>query len=102
MFRWTGPGTLDLSNELRQTAPTEQMIFKPNASGDAKDGVVQLAQGAYMVQFHELLDTPLDVMGHVYSRSSLWRSGGLIQAGVIDSGHKGAFGALLQVSGGST
>lgn len=36
-------------------------------------------------------------MGQVFVRSSLWRSGALLTAGVIDAGYEGALGALLDV-----
>lgn len=40
---------------------------------------------------------PLDVMGQIFVRSSLFRSGALLNAGVMDCGYKGTVGALLQV-----
>ena len=36
-------------------------------------------------------------MGQVFVRSSLFRSGALVSAGVMDSGYSGAVGGLLQV-----
>jgi dUTP pyrophosphatase len=58
---------------------------------------VHLEAGAYLVEFNELVDMPLDIMGQIMVRSSLFRSGVLITAGVMDSGYKGAVGAMLQV-----
>jgi dUTP pyrophosphatase len=49
------------------------------------------------VEFNETVDMPLDVMGQIFVRSSLFQSGALLNAGVMDSGYKGTVGALLQV-----
>ena len=101
VFKWTGAGTLDFSNSLRKPASVAKETYKIASSGDNYETPVEslhLSQGAYLVEFNELLDMPLDTMGHVYARSSLYRSGGLIHGGVMDAGYKGAFGALLQVS----
>jgi len=40
---------------------------------------------------------PLDLMGTIFVRSSLFRSGALVHAGVMDSGYVGPVGAMLQV-----
>lgn len=40
---------------------------------------------------------PLDLMGQILVRSSLFRSGALVHAGVMDSGYQGVVGAILQV-----
>ena len=36
-------------------------------------------------------------MATIYPRSTLWRSGILISAGVVDAGYHGALGALMEV-----
>lgn len=41
---------------------------------------------------------PLDVMGQVFTRSSVWRSLAWVEAGVMDSGYEGAIGAALVVA----
>jgi dUTP pyrophosphatase len=64
---------------------------------DSNQDFVHLEAGAYLVEFNELVDMPLDIMGQIMVRSSLFRSGALITAGVMDSGYKGAVGAMLQV-----
>lgn len=56
-----------------------------------------LKEGAYLVEFNETVDMPLSMMGQIFVRSSLFRSGALLSAGVIDSGYKGAVGVMLQV-----
>jgi dUTP pyrophosphatase len=89
---WTSPGAIDFDNTNRKTADTATVPFQHDASGSFWD----LTAGSYLVEFNETVDTPLDVMGQVFVRSSLWRSGAVIQAGVMDSGYKGAIGAVLQ------
>lgn len=64
---------------------------------DSDQDFIHLEAGAYLVEFNELVDMPLDVMGQIMVRSSLFRSGALVTAGVMDSGYKGAVGAMLQV-----
>lgn len=93
VLRWTSPGVIDLENRLRQTASTEEILFD---SDTAKPGL-DLAPGSYLVEFNETVSVPRDVMGQIFVRSSLFRSGALIHAGVMDSGYQGAVGALLQV-----
>ena len=56
-----------------------------------------LKPGAYLVEFNETVDVPLSLMGQIFVRSSLFRSSALLSAGVMDSGYKGAVGAMLQV-----
>lgn len=40
---------------------------------------------------------PLDVVGQLFPRSSLFRSGVTVVAGVMDSGYRGVIGAMLKV-----
>lgn len=56
-----------------------------------------LKSGAYLVKFNETVDTPLSLVGQIFVRSSLFRSGALLSAGLMDSGYKGAVSAMLQV-----
>lgn len=96
VFRWTSPGIIDLDNQLRQTASTKEIPF-PSPEDKTIKPYLDLAQGSYLVEFNETVSVPLDVMGQVFVRSSLFRSGVLIHAGVMDSGYQGAVGALMQV-----
>ncbi|KAJ5469092.1 DeoxyUTP pyrophosphatase [Penicillium sp. IBT 31633x] len=96
VLRWTSPGIIDLDNTLRQTAATEEIPF-PSTEHEATTPYLDLAQGSYLVEFNETVSVPLDVMGQIFVRSSLFRSGVAIQAGVMDSGYEGAVGALMQV-----
>ncbi|EME86768.1 uncharacterized protein MYCFIDRAFT_29484 [Pseudocercospora fijiensis CIRAD86] len=93
---WTSAGAIDFDISLRANAKTEQLAFlKPTSEG--LQSSLRLAQGAYLIEFHENVDMPLDIMGQIYVRSSMFRSGALVTAGVMDSGYKGAIGAMLQV-----
>lgn len=71
----------------------------PATSGEQateKPRLWDLDQGSYMVEFNELVATPLDCMGDVYPRSSLFRSGGLIFGGVCDAGYRGRLGGCCR------
>ncbi|KAH7078204.1 putative dUTP diphosphatase Dut [Paraphoma chrysanthemicola] len=94
ILKWSSPGTIDFDNTQRKTAQTIEIPFEtdPNPSE-----YLDLACGSYLVEFNELVDMPLDLMGQILVRSSLFRSGALIHAGVMDSGYKGPIGAMLQV-----
>lgn len=99
LFVWKSSGVVDFDNSRRKTAETEALPFNPDtASGEPSDsGFVDLPLGSYLVEFNETVDVPLDMMGQIFVRSSLFRSGALLNAGAMDSGYKGAVGALLQV-----
>jgi len=104
---WTSAGAIDFDNSLRKTASTIQIPFvkhhqqvhnaKSQLAEHTDDSSVLLKPGSYLVDFNETVDVPLDLMGQIFVRSSLFRSGALLSAGVMDSGYKGAVGAMLQV-----
>ncbi|KAF2719699.1 deoxyuridine 5'-triphosphate nucleotidohydrolase [Polychaeton citri CBS 116435] len=94
---WQGAGTLDFSNTMREIPSTVQIPFTEALTVKDCPPALSLAPGAYIVEFNELVTMPLNVMCHVYPRSSLFRSGAVIHAGVCDSGYRGALGGLLQV-----
>lgn len=117
---WTSPGSVDFDNSLRLNASTVEIPFisqnqhfqnlpaqfHSSLSNDpamlkkymhGRQPSVMLKPGAYLVEFNETIDMPLSVMGQIFVRSSLFRSGALLSAGVMDSGYKGAVGAMLQV-----
>ncbi|KAJ7470347.1 deoxyuridine 5'-triphosphate nucleotidohydrolase [Mycena latifolia] len=87
--RWTSMGIIDFGNVSRKTAATEELPFVNDS--------LHLGPGAYLVQFTETVCTPNDAMGEIYVRSSLFRSGATIHAGLMDVGYSGSVGALLQV-----
>lgn len=77
VFTWTSAGTVDFSNQYRAGSKTEQLEL----TGSPKS--IHLSTGNYMVEFNEEVDIPLDIMGQVFVRSSLWRTGALLSAGVV-------------------
>ena len=112
---WTSPGSVDFDNSMRLNASTVEIPFvsqheqlqnlpaqfylteMPKKHMQGRQESVMLKPGAYLVEFNETVDTPLSLMGQIFVRSSLFRSGALLSAGVMDSGYKGAVGAMLQV-----
>ncbi|KAK2855660.1 hypothetical protein FQN49_004967 [Arthroderma sp. PD_2] len=106
VLTWTSAGAVDLDNSQRQAASTKEIAFVSTETpalsdtaetSKANHGAVHLPQGSYLVEFNETVSVPLDVMGQLFVRSSLFRSGALMNAGVMDSGYNGSVGALLQV-----
>jgi len=124
ILRWTSPDAIDFDNSRRESAKTEEIPFAPQtsaspphqsptapiaisstspflaagaSSNDTTPASISLPKGAYLVEFNELIPMPLNVMGQLFVRSSLFRSGALLSAGVIDSGYKGAIWGLMQV-----
>ncbi|KAJ7085651.1 deoxyuridine 5'-triphosphate nucleotidohydrolase [Mycena belliarum] len=104
VLAWTSAGTVDFDNTHRKTADTTELPFEKATGPDALGSELRmhLGPGAYLVEFSETIDVPLDVMGELFVRSSLFRSGALVSAGVMDSGYKGAIdasvpGGMLQV-----
>ncbi|KAL7928899.1 dUTPase-like protein [Trichoderma chlorosporum] len=91
VLTWNSPATIDFDNSHRQAANTSELSF------DKESATIKLGQGAYLVEFNEAISVPLDCMGQVFVRSSLWRSGVTLTAGVVDAGYEGALGALLDV-----
>ncbi|KAI1172896.1 dUTPase-like protein [Nemania sp. FL0916] len=111
VLKWTSPATVDFDNARRRAAETAQMPFSFSFSfsansnsnsideteGEGVEGVIKLQQGAYLVEFNETVHMPLDCMGQLFARSSLWRSGVVLTGGVVDAGYNGSLGALLDV-----
>jgi dUTP pyrophosphatase len=88
---WTSAATIDFNNTKRRAARTAPLHF------DDIHQAVTLRPGAYLVDFNETVQIPLDVMASVFPRSSLWRSGIGIHAGIVDAGYNGAMGAMMEV-----
>ncbi|KAJ7085653.1 putative dUTP diphosphatase Dut [Mycena belliarum] len=97
VLAWTSAGVVDFDNTHRKTAPTTELPFQKGRDASDSELRMHLGPGAYLVEFNETIDVPLDVMGSLFVRSSLFRSGALVSAGVMDSGYKGAIGGMLQV-----
>jgi dUTP pyrophosphatase len=88
---WTSAATIDFDNSKRQAAKTSSLSF------DTINHTLTLPPGAYLVDFNETVQIPRNCMASVFPRSSLWRSGIGISAGVVDAGYEGAMGALMEV-----
>jgi dUTP pyrophosphatase len=88
---WSSAATIDFDNTNRQAAKTSSLPF------DQTSQAIVLQPGAYLVDFNETVQVPRNCMASVFPRSSLWRSGVGIAAGVVDAGYEGAMGALMEV-----
>jgi len=98
ILSFTSPGSIDFTNTHRKIAETSVIPFNASSTpSDSNSDSVDLPLGPYLLEFNETVEVPLELMGQIFVRSSLWRSGALVQAGVLDSGYHGAVGALLQV-----
>jgi len=101
VLRYTSAGSIDFSNEHRVMAKTAPVSFTAVGHSTSTDAVPQLAinlpQGAYLMEFNETLAMPLECMGELMTRSSLFRSGAFVHGGVIDAGYCGVLGSMLQV-----
>lgn len=98
VLTYTSRGSIDLDNSLRQPAPTKEIPFTMiESSGGEHHAALDLPPGSYLVEFNETVSVPLDTMGQLFVRSSLFRSGAVLDAGVMDAGYTGAVGAMLQV-----
>ena len=94
---WKSAGVVDFDNVYRKTSATAEIPFQKAArqlEGEELESL-HLAPGAYLIEFNETVDTPLDAMGQLFVRSSLFRSGALVNAGVMDAGYQGAIGELI-------
>ena len=102
VLEWKSAGVVDFNNVYRKTSATAEIPFQklhianehaPSQSQNEEG--LHLAPGAYLIEFNETVDTPLDTMGQLFVRSSLFRSGALVNAGVMDAGYQGAIGELI-------
>ncbi|OBT55761.1 hypothetical protein VE04_03371 [Pseudogymnoascus sp. 24MN13] len=89
--KWTSAATIDFDNSKRQAAQVSNLPF------DSTNHAITLQPGAYLIDFNETVQIPRNCMASVFPRSSLWRSGVGISAGVVDAGYEGAMGALMEV-----
>ena len=100
VLEWKSAGVVDFNNVYRKTSATAEIPFQnsdassQNQSEESQESL-HLDPGAYLIEFNETVDTPLDAMGQLFVRSSLFRSGALVNAGVMDAGYQGAIGELI-------
>lgn len=67
------------------------------SSGHYPDTVWDLDQGAYLIDFYEVINLPLDLMAYLLPRSTLLRCGVSLHTAVWDPGYNGVGQALLTV-----
>jgi deoxycytidine triphosphate deaminase len=73
---------------LRKGVKTEELAsYKPNSDLQS-DSIIKPGE-YYLVQTHEAFNVPMDLMPHVYPRTSLFRAGLLLLVGKPDPGYKG-------------
>jgi dUTP pyrophosphatase len=89
--KWNSAATIDFDNTNRQAAKTSVLPFHET------EFTITLQPGAYLVDFNETVQIPRNCIASLFPRSSLWRSGAGISAGVVDAGYEGAIGALMEV-----
>ena len=83
-------GVLTESNEGRQLADTSPVAFDEGRS-------VDLAPGAYLIMFNEVVNLPANIMALARPRSSLNRCGVSIHSAVWDAGYSGRSQSMLVV-----
>ncbi|KAJ5558884.1 dUTPase [Penicillium sp. DV-2018c] len=89
--KWTSTATIDFDNTKRRAAKASSLSFHSTSHA------IKLNPGPYLVDFNETVQVPRTCMASIFPRSSLWRSGVGITAGVVDAGYEGALGALMEV-----
>lgn len=82
-------GIIDFDNTRRTLPNYKEISFKK--------GTLHLPPGAYLVEFNETVALPFNIIGIMRTRSSVFRSGATLTAGIIDPEYVGAIGALFQV-----
>lgn len=82
-------GIIDFDNTRRILPSYKEIPFKTDT--------IHLAPKAYLVEFNETVAMPSNIIGIMRTRSSVFRSGATLTAGIIDPEYVGAIGALLQV-----
>ncbi|KAJ7085648.1 hypothetical protein B0H15DRAFT_753291, partial [Mycena belliarum] len=70
VLAWTPAGAVDLDNTHRKTAATTELPYEKGTGPDASDADsglrMHLGPGAYLVEFNETIDVPLDAMGALF------------------------------------
>lgn len=87
---FTSGGNVTGDNSGRVLSDVEPLPF------DADEGV-DLAPGAYLITFNEVVSLPYDIMALARPRSSLNRCGVSIHSAVWDAGYRGRSQALMVV-----
>ncbi len=88
--RFTSAGAVAFDNIERELPRTEPMDFDPS-------GWIDLAAGAYLVTFNEIVNIPRDVAALARARSTLLRCGASLETALWDPGYRGRSQSLLVV-----
>ena len=88
--RFTSAGAVAFDNIERELPRTESMDFDPA-------GWIDLAAGAYLVTFNEIVNIPRDVAALARARSTLLRCGASLETALWDPGYRGRSQSLLVV-----
>jgi dUTP pyrophosphatase len=88
--RFTSAGAVAFDNIERELPGTEPMEFDPS-------GWIDLAAGAYLVTFNEIVNVPRDVAALARARSTLLRCGASLETALWDPGYRGRSQSLLVV-----
>ena len=85
-------GCLDFDNSERRLPRTKCIYDSITASE------IILTPGAYLLEFAETIQIPMNACGIVFPRSTLMRCGSTLHSAVWDSGYIGKGSVLLDVS----
>lgn len=88
--RFTSAGAVAFDNAERVLPQTEPMDFDPS-------GWIDLAAGAYLVTFNEIVSIPKDAAALARARSTLLRCGASLETALWDPGYRGRSQSLLVV-----
>ncbi len=88
--RFTSSGAVAFENSERKLPETEPLEFD-------QSGWIDLAAGAYLVTFNEVVSIPGDVAALARARSTLLRCGASLQTALWDPGYRGRSQSLLVV-----
>ncbi len=84
------PGTIAIANAGRSLSTLKPLTFDGQ-------GFIDLAPGAYLITYNEIVHLPNNVMALARPRSSLLRCGVTIGTAVWDAGYSGRSQSLLVV-----
>lgn len=90
LYKISSRGSIDFDNSQRVLSQSEEIAFDG-------EGWVELAPGAYKLQFNEVLSLPLDVAAITILRSSVMRCGCMMHNGFWDPGYTGKGESVLLV-----
>lgn len=88
--RFVSSGSVAFDNSERELPQTEALDF------DESDWI-DLARGAYLVTFNEIVNIPKDVAAIARARSTLLRCGASLETALWDPGYRGRSQSLLVV-----